>query len=307
MPSEGFHRSVLLEESVRLMAPVPGKLILDGTLGGGGHSEGFLEAGACVIGLDQDPQALAFAQQRLARFGERFCAVRANFSQVDSVLKELGVENVDGAFIDIGVSSWQLDEAERGFSFMRSGPLDMRMDPEGPVTAADLVNTATPEELERIFHEYGEEPAARRIAGQIVRERLVKPFGTTGELAQFLERIMPRRGKTHPATRIFQALRIAVNRELEVLEEGLRKFSGVLRSGGRLGVITFHSLEDRIVKRFFKERSAEWIDRPEWPQARPNPQRIFKQLTTKPVVASEGEQQQNPRSRSAKLRAVERI
>lgn len=308
MPSsEGFHRSVLINESVRWMTPAQGKLIVDGTLGGGGHSEAFLEAGSCVIGLDQDPQALDFASRRLARFGERFTAVHANFSQIDSVLDELGIENIDGAFLDIGVSSWQLDAPERGFSFMRSGPLDMRMDPESSTNAADLVNQSTAEELERIFREFGEEPAARRIAGAIVRERLKKPFETTGELAATIEKTIPRRGKTHPATRVFQALRIAVNRELEVLELGLQAFAARLNQGGRFGVITFHSLEDRIVKRFFKERSRAWIDRPEWPAPRRNPDQLFQLLTSKAVVASEEEQAENPRSRSAKLRVVERI
>lgn len=305
--SEGFHQSVLLGESLRWLQPGHGKLLVDGTLGGGGHSEAFLEAGACVIGLDQDPQALEFARRRLARFGERFTSVHANFSQIDAVLEELGIQKIDGALLDIGVSSWQLDAPERGFSFMRSGPLDMRMNPEDPKSAADLVNQATGEELERVFREYGEEPAARRVAAAIARERLKKPFETTGELAALIEKTLPRRGKTHPATRVFQALRIAVNRELEVLATGLEKFGARLRPGGRLGVITFHSLEDRMVKNYFREQSAEWIDRPEWPAPKPNPKRIFKLLTPKPVVASEEEQAVNPRSRSAKLRVVERI
>lgn len=304
---EDFHRSVLLPEAVRLMEPKRGKIIVDGTLGGGGHSEAFLEAGACVIGLDQDPQALAYAQKRLARFGEQFTAVRANFSQICAVLDQLGMERIDGAFLDIGVSSWQLDAPERGFSFMRSGPLDMRMDPEGDQTAAEIVNKAPAEELERIFRQYGEEHAARKIANHIVRERVAREIHTTGELAALIEQVHPRRGKTHPATRVFQGLRIAVNRELEVLEQALVSFAARLNKGGRFGVITFHSLEDRIVKRFFKEHSTQWLDRPEWPQPRPNPECIFKLLTTKPVVAADEEQEINPRSRSAKLRFVERL
>lgn len=305
MPGE-YHRSVLLDEVVHWMAPEPGKILVDGTLGGGGHSEAFLKAGACVIGLDQDPEALAFAQKRLEDFGERFTAVRANFSEINSVLEQFGMDAIDGVLLDLGVSSWQLDAASRGFSFMRNGPLDMRMNPGAGMTAADLVNNSTAEELETIFREFGEEPAARRIAGHIVRERLKGAIRTTGELAQLIEAVQPRRGKTHPATRVFQALRIAVNRELEVLEKALESFAARLRSGGRFGIITFHSLEDRIVKRFFKERSVEWLDRPEWPEPRRNPDCIFKLLTNKPVVASEEELKNNPRSRSAKLRVVER-
>jgi 16S rRNA (cytosine1402-N4)-methyltransferase len=303
----GYHVSVLLEKTVELLAPAPGKLFVDGTLGGGGHSEAFLEAGANVIGLDQDPDALAFAGKRLARFGERFVAAHANFSEVCDVLDRLGIPEIDGALLDLGVSSWQLDTPERGFSFMRDGPLDMRMNPAAQAGAADIVNNASVEQLERIFRNFGEEPAARRIAAHLVRTRGEQPFATTWQLAAAVESVSPRRSGTHPATRVFQALRIAVNRELEALEEGLEQFSRRLRPGGRFGVITFHSLEDRLVKHFFKERGAEFIDRPEWPEPRRNPRCIFKLVTGKPVVAGEWEQSQNPRSRSAKLRVVEKI
>jgi 16S rRNA (cytosine1402-N4)-methyltransferase len=190
---------------------------------------------------------------------------------------------------------------------MREGPLDMRMDPTNPISAADLVNTMGGEQLEKIFRNYGEEPAARKIAARLVRDRLVSPFRTTLQLAQAVETVVPRRGRTHPATRVFQALRIAVNRELEALSTGLEQLSQRLAPGGRLAVITFHSLEDRIVKVFFKERTTAFIDRPEWPEARPNPLHVFKAITGKPVVASDAEQRANPRSRSAKLRVVERI
>lgn len=304
---ESYHEPVLAREATEFIAPSPGRLVVDGTLGGGGHSEAFLAAGARVIGIDQDPEALAHAAARLGGAGGRFRAVHANFAEVEQVLNRLDIGPIDGAFLDLGVSSWQLDTPGRGFSFLREGALDMRMDPGSATTAADIVNNASAEQLEGIFRSFGGEPAARRIAQRIVAERAKRPFATTLDLARLVERVSPRRGRTHPATRVFQALRIAVNRELEALAEGLEQFGRRLTPGGRLGVITFHSLEDRIVKTFFKTRSAEWIDRPEWPQPRPNPQRIFKLLTPKPVLPGEEEQQRNPRSRSAKLRIVEKI
>jgi 16S rRNA (cytosine1402-N4)-methyltransferase len=307
-PDDFFHTPVLLKEVIEVLAPRAGETFVDGTLGGGGHTEALLEAGAHVIGIDQDPEALAFAKEkRLHRFGEKFQPVRANFERLGAVLEDLGVAEVDGLLLDLGMSSWQLDTAERGFSFQREGMLDMRMDPDGPVTAADLVNTAPAAELVRIFREYGEEPNARRIAARIVGGRAARPFQTTMELALAVEEVVPRRGRIHPATRIFQALRIAVNREMEVLESVLGQAASALRPGGRMAVITFHSLEDRMVKEFFKLRSTAELDRPEWPAPRPNPEYIFRALTRKPVIASAEEQQSNPRSRSAKLRAVEKI
>jgi len=305
--NEGYHESVLLDEAVEFVAPAPGKLIVDGTLGGGGHSEAFLKAGARVIGLDQDPEALAFAMQRLGDGDGRFRAVHANFSELDAVLDRMGIAQIDGGFLDLGVSSRQIDTAERGFSFMREGPLDMRMNSLAVTTAADLVNNASAEQLEGIFRNFGEEPQARRIAAKITEERMSRPFETTLDLARAVERVVPRHGKTHPATRVFQALRMAVNRELEALGMALEQFGRRLAPGGRFGVITFHSLEDRMVKTFFKTHSAEWIDRPEWPEAKPNPVRIFRLVKNKPVVAGDGEQQRNPRSRSAKFRIVEKI
>jgi len=301
-----YHKPVLLEQTLALLAPAPGKLFVDGTLGGGGHTEAFLQAGARVIGIDQDPQALAFAGERLSGFGDRFVPVRANFEEIVSVLDNLSIAGIDGALLDIGVSSWQLNTPERGFSFQENGPLDMRMNPDAPLSAADLVNTAPEGELIRIFREYGEETAARRIAQQIVRDRELRPLETTFDLVRSVEKVNPRRGRTHPATKVFQALRIAVNRELDVLNTALAAFSSRLNPGGRFGVITFHSLEDRIVKTFFKSRSLEWLDRPEWPAPRRNPDFQFRLLTPKPAVASEEEQSRNPRSRSAKLRVVEK-
>ncbi|HSI16080.1 MAG TPA: 16S rRNA (cytosine(1402)-N(4))-methyltransferase RsmH [Chthoniobacter sp.] len=302
-----YHESVLLDETVERLAPAPGKVFVDGTLGGGGHTAALLAAGARVIGLDQDPEALEFAGRKLTEFGDRFTPVHSSFAKAGEVLDRLGIAKIDGALLDLGVSSRQLDAAERGFSFMRDGPLDMRMDPTNPISAADLVNTMAGEQLEKIFRNYGEEPSARKIAAHLARERLVAPFRTTLQLAQAVERVVPRHGRTHPATRVFQALRMAVNREIEALSNGLEVISQRLAPGGRFAVITFHSLEDRPVKVFFKERSVATIDRPEWPEARPNPIHIFKAITGKPVVASDAEQRANPRSRSAKLRVTERI
>jgi 16S rRNA (cytosine1402-N4)-methyltransferase len=260
-----------------------------------------------VVGIDQDPAALTFAGRRLAPFGERFRSIRGSFANANALLDGAGIGKIDGALLDLGVSSHQLDTPERGFSFQTDGPLDMRLDPDGPITAADLVNTMSGEQLERIFREYGEEPAARKVAVKLARERMVKPFTTTLELAETVESVIPRRSGTHPATRIFQALRMAVNRELETLEEGLGELTARLAPGGIFAVITFHSLEDRIIKNFFKHRCAEWLDRPEWPEPRRNPDHLFQAITRTPVVAAQAEQRRNPRSRSAKLRAVKKL
>jgi 16S rRNA (cytosine1402-N4)-methyltransferase len=308
IPRHEYHEPVLLAETIELLAPAPGKLFLDGTLGGGGHAAALLARGASVIGLDQDADAIAYATTRLGDAGENFRAIRANFADAAAVLDGLGVAAIDGALLDIGSSSHQFNDPARGFSFQAAGPLDMRMDDRGPVTAGDLVNTMSAEQLEGIFRKFGEEPHARRIAARICRDRLVRPFVTTLDLAECVESVVPRRGKkTHPATRVFQALRIAVNRELEVLDSALEQIAARLAPGGRFGVITFHSLEARAVKRFFKHHSTEFIDRPEWPAARRNPECIFKAITRKAVSASDAEQRANPRSRSAELRVVEKL
>jgi 16S rRNA (cytosine1402-N4)-methyltransferase len=302
-----YHEPVLLEETVSALAPAAGKIIVDGTLGGGGHSEALLARGAIVIGIDQDPAALDFAGKRLADFGDRFQAVRGTFASAAALLDGIGIGSINGALLDLGVSSHQLDTPERGFSFQADGPLDMRLDPNAEITAADLVNTMSGEQLERIFREYGEEPNARKVAVKITRERMVKPFATTLELAEAVESVIPRRSGTHPATRVFQALRIAVNRELDALEQGLEQLTARLAPGGVFAVITFHSLEDRIVKNYFKHRCTEWLDRPEWPEPRRNPDYMFQAITRKPAVAAAAEQHRNPRSRSAKLRAVKKL
>jgi len=309
-PEKKYHVPVLLDEVLEYMAPEKGKIIVDGTLGGGGHTEAMLKAGASVIGIDQDDQALAFAQERLSAYPDHFTALRGNFSQLPEILTAGGFGKVDGILVDIGVSSWQLDEAERGFSFGKEGPLDMRMDRSGGQTAADLVNSLSEQELKTIFYEYGEERAGAKIARRIIDRRAEREFTTTTDLADFIASIIPRRkgpsGKIHPATRVFQALRIAVNDELGVLKELLKNAADLLNPGGRILVITFHSLEDRIVKQFFKNASQSHIDRKEWPEPRPNPDFKYQQITRRPVIASDEEIQGNKRSRSAKLRVAEK-
>jgi 16S rRNA (cytosine1402-N4)-methyltransferase len=302
-----YHRPVLATEVIELLAPRPGSLILDGTCGGGGHTEAILRTGADVLALDQDPDALEFARARLTNFGSRVTLRRANFRAAGRVLDELGIAQIGGALLDLGVSSRQLENADRGFSLMRNGPLDMRMDPRRELTAAEVVNSYTEEELINIFRELGEEPAARRIASQIVKLRKETPFRETLALAKAVEKIVGRHGRRHPATQVFQALRMEVNDELGALEDGLPALTNRLEPGSRIAVITFHSLEDRMVKNFFRDRSREWLDRPEWPEPRPNPDFSLRLITAKPVEPDAVEQRANPRSRSAKLRVAERI
>ena len=307
MEDFSYHRPVLAAEAIELLAPHPGALILDGTCGGGGHTEAILRTGADVLALDQDPDALEFARARLADFGGRVTLRHANFREVGGVLDELGIALIGGAILDLGVSSRQLENADRGFSLMRNGPLDMRMDPRRELTAAEVVNSYAEEELTRIFRELGEEPAARRIASQIVKLRKETPFRETLALAKAVEKIVARHGRRHPATQVFQALRMEVNDELGALAQGLVALTSRLEGGSRIAVITFHSLEDRIVKNIFRERSREWLDRPEWPEPRPNPEFELKLITSKPIEPDAVEQRANPRSRSAKLRVAERI
>src|SRR6267142_3451941 len=302
-----YHRPILVREAIELLAPRPGALVLDATCGGGGHSEGILKTGADVLALDQDPDAIAEATNRLSEFGNRVTLRQANFRHADRVLDELKVGKIGGAILDLGVSSRHLENAERGFSLMRNGPLDMRMDPRTSLTAATIVNDYSEEELTRLFRELGEEPAARRIASMIVKIRKTSPFHETLPLARTIEKLVGRHGRQHPATQVFQALRMEVNDELGALEQGLRVLTARLERGGRIAVICFHSLEDRMVKNFFRHHSKEWLDRPEWPEPRRNPDYDLKVVTSKPVEPSEEEQRANPRSRSAKLRVAERI
>jgi 16S rRNA (cytosine1402-N4)-methyltransferase len=302
-----YHRPVLAAEAIELLAPRAGSLIVDGTCGGGGHTEAILHAGADVLALDQDPDAIEFARARLTKLGRRVTFQRANFRNAGSVLDQLGIAKIGGAILDLGVSSRQLENAERGFSLMRNGPLDMRMDPRREITAAEVINSYSEEDLMRLFRELGEEPAARRLASSIVKARKESPFRETLQLANAVEKIVGRHGRRHPATQVFQALRMEVNDELGALEEGLRSLTSRLEPGARIAVITFHSLEDRIVKIFFRDRSREWLDRPEWPEPRRNPEFALELITPRAVQPGEAEQRANPRARSAKLRVAERI
>lgn len=298
------HEPVLPKEIIEFLRPAEGKTMLDGTLGGGGHSGLMLKAGARVIGTDRDPVALAHTREKLASYGDRFVALEGNFSEAAAALSTIGVTRLDGILLDLGVSSHQLDTPERGFSFQREGPLDMRMGSTG-VTAADLVNTAPASELARIFRQYGDEPRAIQFAARIVRAREKKPFTTTLELAELIA--AGRQGPRHPATRVFQALRIAVNDEIGSLERALPELAALLVPGGRMAIITFHSLEDRIVKHFFRRHSVVEIDDPTWPAPKPNPERLFELLTSRSITASPEELASNPRSRSARLRVVEKL
>jgi 16S rRNA (cytosine1402-N4)-methyltransferase len=302
-----YHRPVMVREAIELLAPRAGGLILDATCGGGGHAEAILKTGADVVGLDQDPDAIAQAAQRLSAFGNRVTLRQENFRHAGRVLDELGLAEIGGAILDLGVSSRQLENAERGFSLMRNGPLDMRMDPRAERTAGEIINSYSEEELTRLFRDLGEEPAARRIATAIVKQRKTTPFRETLPLARMIEKIVGRHGRRHPATQVFQALRMEVNDELGALEEGLGAITSRLEAGGRIAVISFHSLEDRIVKNFFRERSREYFDSPEWSEPRPNEKRDLLLITPKPLEPGQNEQRFNPRARSAKLRVAEKL
>ena len=299
-----YHLPVLPAEVIEWMDAKPGDFIIDATLGGGGHSEMFLKAGAEVLGVDRDPEALEHARARLAGYGSRFSTWEGNFSNLLEIPAIKDGRKADGLLLDLGVSSRQLDSAARGFSFMREGPLDMRMGPSSPRTAAELVNQSSEAELARILFEFGEEPKARRIASALVKQREVKPFVTTLELASCIEAAVGRQGRIHPATRAFQAIRMAVNEEIESLAAALAAVPQVLKPGGRLLVITFHSLEDRLVKRYLRHRSTPLIDEPGWPAPLPNPDLQFQLLARKAIAPSAAEIAANPRSRSSKLRVA---
>ncbi len=302
-----YHAPVLLQEVLDLLQPAPGKLIFDGTLGGGGHSEALLQHGARVVAMDQDANALRHATERLKPYAAQFCALRGNFRHFPQIVEETGVSGFDGMLVDIGVSSHQLDEAVRGFSFAKDAPLDMRMDTDAPRTAADIVNQEDEAELTRIFNEYGEEPNARRIARAIIKARASRRIESTLHLAEIVATASPKRSKRHPATLVFQALRIAVNDELAALRDFLAAAPRWLKPGGRLAVISFHSLEDRIVKQTLQHLSTPFLDRPEWPEPRRNPDCVLKLVTRKPVEAGPHEIELNPRARSARLRVAERL
>lgn len=307
---EFHHKPVLFRETVEGLAIKPNGIYVDGTAGGGGHSRAIAErlTTGRLISLDQDPDAIATASERLRTFA---CAqvIQANFAQMAAVIRGLGYTGVDGVLLDIGVSSHQLDTPERGFSYHSDAPLDMRMSQQG-TTAADLVNTLSWQQLAEIFSRYGEEKFSKSIAQAIVREREHHPVQTTGQLVEMIRQAIPaaaRRENGHPARRVFQALRIAVNGELDALSEGLDSAFSLLRQGGRLAVITFHSLEDRMVKQRMQEWGRGCTCPPDFPVCVCGKKPRARFITRKPIEASRAELDENPRSRSAKLRICEKL
>jgi len=307
------HRSVLRDEVVRAIEPKPEQIIVDATLGYGGHTEALLEScdSIRVVGLDHDSEAIRLARQRLDRYADRVMFVKSNFTELNNVLAELGFESVDGVVADLGVSSMQFDEADRGFSFRFDAPLDMRMDRESEAsTASDLLAELTEEEIANIIYLYGEERMSRRIARRIVESREAgNPVIATKQLADLVERAVGRKpkDKIHPATRTFQALRIAVNRELEILGPFVTDAINILTTDARLAVITFHSLEDRIVKHTMQKLSGKCTCPPRQPVCTCGAVRKVEILTRKPILPSDREIEVNPRSRSAKLRVCKKL
>jgi len=293
-----WHQPALAHEVVEFLAPHPGQVVVDGTVGTGGHSLAILPhllPGGRLVAVDCDPEALRLAEQRAAEFAPQVTCVHGNSRELPEILARLGISQVDGILMDLGMSSVQVDCAARGFSFLKDGPLDMRMDPTQGTTADELLTRLSLEELAGMLEAYGEERFARRIARRIVQARREQPITTTGQLARLVREACPaaaRRGRLHPATRTFQALRIVVNDELGALEALLRHLPDLLAPGGRAVVLTFHSLEDRLVKRAFAQGAQDGI---------------WSVLTKKPVRPTPTEVSQNPRARSAKLRAVERV
>lgn len=302
------HQPVLYKEIIHALQPASGGRYVDGTLGAGGHARGIMEASAPdgqLLGLDVDPQALAIARRNLAPYEHRIHLAQASYTSLPAQLTKLGWDAVDGIVLDLGASSMQFDTPERGFSFMKDAPLDMRFGPHASLTAADIVNSYSERELADLIYEYGEDRDSRKIARAIVRAR---PLHTTRELVAVIESASPRRGdRVHPATQTFQALRIAVNEELTSIEEVLPQAVAALRSGGRLAVISFHSLEDRIVKDFFREQGKDLINPPYEQIHAVERKATLKEVNRKPIVPSDEEIKSNPRARSAKLRIVEKI
>ncbi len=301
------HIPVLCEEVLAGLQVRSGGRYIDATLGAGGHAAAILQASdpdGLLLGLDADPEAVSYARERLRVFGQRAVLWVGNFQHLAAVASALGFARVDGILLDLGLSSRQLEDAARGFSFTQEGPLDMRMDPSQGQTAAELVNTLPEGALAELLWQYGEERHSRRIARAIVATR---PVSRTDELAELVARTVGRREKIHPATRTFQALRIAVNKELDALEAALPQARDALKPGGRLAVIAFHSLEDRLVKQFYRRESAECLCPPEVPVCSCEHQATLKEVTRKPIRPSDEEVAQNPRSRSARLRVAERL
>jgi 16S rRNA (cytosine1402-N4)-methyltransferase len=302
------HIPVLYQEVLEYLRPEPGRLYIDGTVGAGGHAVGLLQASAPdgrLLAFDRDPEAIAFSRRRLAEFNNRVVFVQASYAEMAGLAPEYGFGIVDGILLDLGLSSRQLEDAERGFSFMEDGPLDMRFDTTGGRSAADLLNTLPEAALAEIFWQYGEVRQNRKFARAIVRNR---PLKTTGQLADLiLQESGGRRGRIHPATQVFQALRIAVNDELGMLESGLEAAVKLLKPGGRLAVISFHSLEDRLVKNFIRDQSRDCICPPQQPFCTCDVEPTLKAVTRKVVRPSEQEIARNPRSRSAKMRVAARL
>ena len=306
------HTSVLLFETVGSLNIIPGGCYVDGTLGGGGHAFEVCKrlGNGRLIGIDQDGDAIEAASKRLMAFQDKITIVRSNYRRIAQVLEELGIEKVDGIYLDLGVSSWQLDQPGRGFTYRADAPLDMRMDQRQSRTAADLVNSCSEEELTRIIRDYGEDRFARNIAKHIVREREKEPIMTTGRLAEIIKGAIPAKVRAtggHPAKRTFQAIRIELNGELTVLEESIDTMIDLLNPGGRLSIITFHSLEDRIVKNRFRINEHPCTCPPDFPVCVCGKKSKGRVVTRKPILPSEEEMRENSRSKSAKLRVFERI
>ena len=307
------HFSVLLNECMEGLDIKSDGIYIDGTCGGAGHSSVIasrLGEGGRLIGLDQDETAVQVATQRLSVFGERAMVVRSNFCELDRVCKELEIERIDGLLLDLGVSSYQLDTPERGFSYQADAPLDMRMDIRNPLTARTVVNEYSEDKLRKILFEYGEERFSSRIASNIVRARESSTIETTGELVEIIKRSIPahaREGGHHPAKRSFQALRIEVNAELDVIAPAIKSAVRLLNKGGRIAIITFHSLEDRIVKQAFADLASGCTCPKSFPVCVCGKKPICKVITKKPILPSDRELEINPRSRSAKLRVAEKL
>lgn len=306
------HKSVLLDETIESLNIKPNGIYVDGTLGGGGHSYEIakrLTDGGRLIGIDQDEDAIRAAKERLSEFADRVTIVRDNYCNMPKVLDELGISKVDGILLDIGVSSYQLDEAERGFTYKQDAPLDMRMDQRQEMTAKDIVNGYSEEDLYRIIRDYGEDKFAKNIAKHIVQARQIKPVETTFELDEIIKAAIPMKFRAtggHPAKKTFQAIRIELNRELEVLDESIDAMTDLLNDNGRLCIITFHSLEDRIVKTRFRKNENPCTCPPDFPVCVCGKKPKGKVITRKPIVPDEEELKENKRAKSSKLRVFER-